>query len=63
MIRSMEPTESQYLVINSLLTLELLLYDLYDSETGLWYINTPSTMLPIACVMPDGEIQPVELLS
>jgi hypothetical protein len=57
----MEPTEAQYLVINALQTLDLVLNSVYDEDTGIWYIETPSPVLSLACLMPDGEIQPVEL--
>jgi hypothetical protein len=57
----MEPTEAQYLVINALQTLDLVLNSVYDEDTGIWYIETPSPVLPFACLMPDGEIQPLEL--
>ncbi len=56
----MEPKEAQYLVINALQTLELLLGDAFDSDDGVWYIRTPSPVLPIARLMPDGEITQFE---
>jgi hypothetical protein len=59
----MEPTEAQYLVVNALQTLDLLFNSVYDKDTGIWYIETPSPALPLACLMNDGEIQPVELQS
>jgi len=55
-----ERTEAQYLVINTLQTLELLTYELYDEDIGVWYIETPSPVLPIARLMPSGEILPLE---
>lgn len=57
----MEPTEAQYLVVNVLQTLDLLFNSVYDEDTGIWYIETPSPVLSLACLMSDGEIQPVEL--
>lgn len=57
----MEPTEAQYLVVNVLQTLDLLFNSVYDEDTGIWYIETSSPVLPLACLMSDGEIQPVEL--
>jgi hypothetical protein len=57
----MEPTEAQYLVVNALQTLDLLFNSVYDEDTGIWYIETPSPALSLACLMNDGEIQPVEL--
>lgn len=56
----LERTEAQYLVINALQTLELLTGEFYDQETGVWYIETLSQTLPIARLMPDGEISPLE---
>lgn len=56
----LERTEAQYLVINALQTLELLTGEFYDEETGVWYIETLSQTLPIARLMPDGEISPLE---
>jgi hypothetical protein len=58
-----EPTEAQYLIINALETLELLLWRLYDEDTGYWLIQTYSTLLPIAYVLPDGDIVPSEWIS
>ena len=52
----MEPTESQYLIINALQTLRLLEYDFYDQDRGEWYIATPSTGLPISIILPNGDI-------
>ena len=56
----MEPTEAQYLIINALETLDLLEWRLYDEETGFWRIHTPSPVLPIALLLPSGDIVPVE---
>lgn len=53
----MEPTESQYLIINALETLDLLEWRLYD-ETGFWRLHTPSLVLPIAILLPNGDIVP-----
>ena len=54
----MPPTESQYLVINALQTLELIKYEFFDPDNGDWYIATPSEILPIAIIAPNGEIVP-----
>ncbi|NJK67023.1 MAG: hypothetical protein HC789_18555 [Microcoleus sp. CSU_2_2] len=54
----MKPTESQYLVINALQTLQLIEYEFYDGESGDWYIATPSQVLPVAVILPNGEIVP-----
>ncbi len=55
----MEPTESQYLIINALQTLGLLEYDFfYEQDRGGWYIATPSTGLPISMILPNGDIVP-----
>ncbi|MBD2770773.1 hypothetical protein [Iningainema tapete] len=55
----MEPTEEQYLIINALDTLGLLGYNFIDENNGIWYIETPSTVLPIAKILPNGEIVPI----
>lgn len=59
----MEPTESQYLIVNALQTLDLLEYDLYDQDRGEWYIATPSPVLPISIILPDGDIIPTNWIS
>ncbi|MFB2833494.1 hypothetical protein [Floridanema evergladense] len=56
----MEPTEAQYLIINALETLELLEWRLCDEETGRWRIHTLSPVLPIAIILPNGDIVPPE---
>ena len=38
----MEPTEAQYLVMNALQTLDLLVNSVYDEDIGIWYIETLS---------------------
>jgi hypothetical protein len=55
-----EQTEAQYLVINALETLRFIFRDAYDRETGIWYIETSSLSLPIAQLMQNGEVLPVE---
>ena len=55
----MEPSEEQYLIINALDTLGLLGSSFYDPQEGAWYIETLSPILPIAKIMPDGEIIPI----
>ncbi|OUL32790.1 hypothetical protein BV372_18240 [Nostoc sp. T09] len=54
----MEPSESQYLIVNALTTLDLLGNTFYDEESGNWYINTPSQVLPIAMILQNGDIVP-----
>lgn len=54
----MEPTEEQYLIVNALETLQLLEWRLYDEDTGLWRIQTLSPILPVAYILPNGEIIP-----
>ncbi len=54
----MEPTESQYLIINALQTLGLLEYDFYDEDRGEWYIATANTVLPISMILFNGDIVP-----
>ncbi|ACK72075.1 hypothetical protein PCC7424_3694 [Gloeothece citriformis PCC 7424] len=56
----MEPTEEQYLIVNALETLALLEWRLYDEDTGLWRIQTTSPVLPVAYILPNGEIIPPE---
>jgi hypothetical protein len=51
-----EPTEEQYLVINALETLDLLLFRLYDEEEGFWMLITPSPILPRSYLIQNGEI-------
>jgi len=53
-----EPTEEQYLIINALDTLDLLGSNFYDEDTGDWYIQTPSPVLPYAIILQDGSIVP-----
>ncbi|HBL11987.1 MAG TPA: hypothetical protein DD379_11370 [Cyanobacteria bacterium UBA11162] len=55
-----EPTEAQYLVINALDTLGLLIENRYDEDTGVWYVFTPSPILPLAVLRQSGEITPIE---
>lgn len=59
----MEPTEAQYLVINALETLDLLQQRTFDRDTGNWYIRTPSQVLPIAMILPSGDIVPTNWTS
>ncbi len=54
----MEPSEEQYLIINALQTLDLLQSTFYDEDSGNWYINTPSPVLPIAMILQNGDIVP-----
>ncbi len=54
----MEPSESQYLIVNALTTLDLLGNTFYDEDSGNWYINTPSQVLPIAMILQNGDIVP-----
>lgn len=56
----MEPTEAQYLIVNALQTLDLLEYDFYDPDNGDWYIATISSVLPIAIILPTGDIVPTQ---
>ena len=56
----MEPSEAQYLIINALETLDLLLNTFYDEGGGNWYINTPSSVLPVAMILQNGDIVPTD---
>jgi hypothetical protein len=56
----MEPSNEQYLIINVLDSLELLLGNIYNENTGTWYIRTPSPILPTAVIMRNGEVYPVD---
>ena len=40
----------QYLIINALETLDLLIWRIYDEEKGFWYIETLSPVLPRAAI-------------
>jgi hypothetical protein len=55
-----EPTEEQYLVLNALETLGLLLFRVYDEDNGAWLIITSSLTLPRSYLLPNGEIIPLE---
>jgi hypothetical protein len=54
-----EPTETQYLLVNALEALGLLKENTYDEITGRWYINTPSPVLPLAVILRNGDLTPV----
>lgn len=54
----MEPSEEQYLIINALQTLDLLQSTFYDEDSGNWYINIPSSVLPVAIILQNGDIVP-----
>lgn len=56
----MEPTEEQYLALNALDTLALLGNNFYDENSGDWYIETASSVLPVSKILPNGEIVPIE---
>jgi hypothetical protein len=49
----------QYPIAKALETLELLQGYLYDRNRGLWYVRTPSLVLPTAVIMSHGEIYPL----
>jgi hypothetical protein len=57
-----EPTEEQFLVFNALDTLALILGDFYDERQSNWYIQTPSQILPLSVIVPNGEIVPFEFV-
>jgi len=57
----MEPTEEQYLVLNALDTLGLLITYFFDDGTGCYYLRTVSRILPISKLLADGEITSIEL--
>ncbi len=56
----MEPTEEQYLILNALETLGILLFRVYDEDNGAWLLITTSTILPRSYLLPNGEIVPIE---
>lgn len=56
----MEPSDAQYLIINALQTLELMTYNTYQRDRGLWFIATLSPVLSVAVITQDGEIYPIE---
>jgi hypothetical protein len=55
-----EPTEEQYIVVNALETLGLLIENRYDQESGLWYLYTLSPLVPFSVLMQNGEITTIE---
>jgi hypothetical protein len=55
----MEPSNEQYLIINALQTLDLIEYDWYQRDRGLWFITTLSIILPTSVIMQDGQIYPI----
>jgi hypothetical protein len=55
-----EPTEEQYLILNALEALGLLLFRVYDEDNGAWLLITPSPTLPNSYLLPNGEIVPLE---
>lgn len=57
--RIVEPTEAQYLILNALDTLKLLIHSFYDQDEGSWYIRTPSPVLPTARLLQNGDIVPI----
>jgi hypothetical protein len=57
-----EPTEEQFLVFNALDTLALVQGDFYNERTGNWYIQTPSSILPLSVILPNGEVVPFEFV-
>ncbi len=56
----MEPSEAQYLIITALETLVLLGSNFYDEDTGDWYIQTPSHVLPNSIIRQTGDIVPID---
>jgi hypothetical protein len=58
-----DPTEEQYLTLNALDTLALLIDYRYDEDTGIFIIRTLSPVLPLAMLRQDGEITPIEPIS
>lgn len=58
-----DPTEEQYLTLNGLDTLALLIDYRYDEDTGIFIIRTLSPVLPLAMLRQDGEITPIEPIS
>lgn len=57
-----EPTEVQFLVFNALDTLACIQMHFYNQQNGYWYIQTPSRILPLSVIMPDGEIYPLAFI-
>lgn len=55
----MEPTDAQFLIVNALETLELLQSRFYFADRGVWYIETPSPVLPVAAILQSGDVVPV----
>lgn len=59
----MEATEEQYLILNALETLGLLRDYRYDEDMGIFYIITLSPVLPLAMLLHNGDVTPIEPLS
>ncbi len=57
----MEPTDAQFLIINALEMLEVLIQQTFDPETNNWYILTLSEDLPMAMIVPSGKVVGVNL--
>jgi hypothetical protein len=55
-----EPTEAQFLVVNALETLGLISYQFYNRERGVWFIETPSPLIPLTVILPNGDVYPFE---
>ncbi|MGV2390002.1 MAG UNVERIFIED_CONTAM: hypothetical protein LVR29_22350 [Microcystis novacekii LVE1205-3] len=54
----MEPTEEQYLVLNALETLGLLLFRVYDEDNGAWLIITSSLTYQIIPIPAMAKLSP-----
>lgn len=55
----MEPSETQYEIVNALEILGFLQENTYDEFSGRWYVNTLSLVLPLAMILQNGEVVPV----
>ncbi|OUL17758.1 hypothetical protein [Nostoc sp. 106C] len=55
----MEPSESRYLIVNTLTIVDLLGNTFYDGESSNWYIKTRSQVLLIAMIVQNGDIFPL----
>ncbi|OUL17505.1 hypothetical protein BV378_38380 [Nostoc sp. RF31YmG] len=54
----MEPSESRYLIVNTLTIVDLLGNTFYYEESSDWYINIPNQVLLIAMIGKNGDIVP-----
>ncbi len=57
----MKPTGIQYLVFKAFETIKIVERDIFDSETGTWYLWIFSPTTNLALLFPDGSIEVMEI--